>query len=263
MPGFTRWPGGSRRFPLQRTLIRAKERSMNSTVSKDPGAAFAPEFARRFALTLGTLLVLVAARFRVLGPHTVPLWTHLNRAARRITRLMDRLAAGRLTLRAPRPTGPHPIAPRPIGPHPIAPRPIGPPTLPGQPDRPHTPGFPRISAWLVRMLGYEAAGLGSQLETLLNAPETTALLAAAPSAGRTLRPLCRLLGVTLPAILQLPPRPPRAPRAPRSPRAPQPSNAARPARTPTRPNRASIVLSPFGIPRTFPPSFFVRRKKPA
>jgi hypothetical protein len=53
----------------------------------------------------------------------------------------------------------------------------------------------------------------SQLRHLLADPEMTALIQAAPQAGRLLRPLCRNLGVELPPCLQPPPRPPRPARA--------------------------------------------------
>ena len=55
--------------------------------------------------------------------------------------------------------------------------------------------LPSGRGWLVRALGYEAAGYGSQLAALLAEPELQALLLAAPAAGRILRPLCRMLGV--------------------------------------------------------------------
>ncbi|MCC7283005.1 MAG: hypothetical protein IT556_11525, partial [Acetobacteraceae bacterium] len=67
-------------------------------------------------------------------------------------------------------------------------------------------------------------------ETLLATPEATEFLTAVPQAGRILRPLCRMLGLTPPACLRLPerPRPPhQKPRAePRA--APPPHPPARP-----------------------------------
>lgn len=188
-----------------------------------------PDFARRFDLVLSGLVLLVAARFRTLGSHTVPLWTHLRRAIGRMDRLMARLAAGRLRPARPRLSPPAPLMPRP----PVVSR---------------TPGLPKTRAWLVRELGYMAAGYGGQLEFLLNDPETAALLAAAPSAGRILRPLCRMLGVTLPDFLQLPPRPPR-PRPPRAPRPPRPPSIWR------------TTVHPWGIPRSIILPFRTRRRK--
>ena len=55
--------------------------------------------------------------------------------------------------------------------------------------------LPRRFGWLVRAVGYQAAGYGSQLRTILGQPEMVALLEASPEAGRILRPLCRMLAV--------------------------------------------------------------------
>lgn len=44
------------------------------------------------------------------------------------------------------------------------------------------------------LVPYKAAALGNQLEFLLGDPEMVALLAASPRLGKTLRPLCRMLG---------------------------------------------------------------------
>ena len=55
--------------------------------------------------------------------------------------------------------------------------------------------WPRKPAWLVAMVGYQAAGMGSQLRAMLQTPEMVELLLAGPQAGRILRPLCRMLGV--------------------------------------------------------------------
>ena len=61
------------------------------------------------------------------------------------------------------------------------------------------------------------------LHDLLQHDHTRAFVAAAPQAGRLLRPLCTALAVEQPAWLKLPPRPrkPRKPRTPR-PRPPRP-----------------------------------------
>ena len=56
--------------------------------------------------------------------------------------------------------------------------------------------LPGARGWLVRALGWEVAGFGSQLEALIAEPEMQALLARVPAAGRLLRPLCRMLGVS-------------------------------------------------------------------
>jgi hypothetical protein len=64
--------------------------------------------------------------------------------------------------------------------------------------------LPRDYFWLIRLLPYEAAGYGSQLQAMLADPQTAALLAAAPEAGRILRPLCRLLAIHPEGALALP-----------------------------------------------------------
>jgi hypothetical protein len=55
--------------------------------------------------------------------------------------------------------------------------------------------WPCQFAWLVREIGWEAAGFGSQLRALLETPEMVALLAASPEAVRALRPVCRMLAI--------------------------------------------------------------------
>jgi hypothetical protein len=58
--------------------------------------------------------------------------------------------------------------------------------------------FPAAPAWLLVAVR-EAAPFGTRLEELLSAAECEAFLAAAPQARRLLRPLCRMLGVGVPA----------------------------------------------------------------
>lgn len=136
-------------------------------------------------------------------------WTRLGRMIARFTRLYARWQSD--TLPKPRP-------PRP-----------GRATRPATPRLP-TPRLPTRRAWIVASVGHHAAGHASQLETLLATPEATEFLTAVPQAGRILRPLCRMLGLTPPACLRLPerPRPPhQKPRAePRA--APPPHPPARP-----------------------------------
>jgi hypothetical protein len=55
--------------------------------------------------------------------------------------------------------------------------------------------LPRRFGWLVALVGYEAAGRGSQLSHLLGNPEMVTLMADVPQARRILAPLCRMLGV--------------------------------------------------------------------
>ena len=55
--------------------------------------------------------------------------------------------------------------------------------------------LPRRFGWLVHLVGYQAAGHGSQLAHLLGDPEMVALVRDVPQARRILAPLCRMLGV--------------------------------------------------------------------
>ena len=56
--------------------------------------------------------------------------------------------------------------------------------------------LPRRFGWLVHLVGYQAAGRGSQLAHLLADPQMVALVREMPQARRILAPLCRMLGVT-------------------------------------------------------------------
>lgn len=145
-------------------------------------AAEPESLAERLAAILGPLAILVAARFRILGPWTVPIWTRLTRAARRIARLLANPPAPRTAPRAALARG---------GPPPIA--------LPGR------------NGFLLDLLKHEAAYFTSRLDRLLAEPEAAAQLAANPAALRALRPFCRLLGVTFPPSLRPPRRPKPAP----------------------------------------------------
>ena len=66
--------------------------------------------------------------------------------------------------------------------------------------------LPRRFGWLVHLVGYQAAGRGSQLAHLLGDPEMVALVRDVPQARRILAPLCRMLGVTMegPAVVRRP-----------------------------------------------------------
>ena len=117
------------------------------------------------------------------GPLILLICGYLGRLRARCLRLAARVEAGHATPRRPTRPRARPARPRP-------------------PQR-----LPRARGWLVRLVP-EAAGGGSQLRHLLADPEMQALLAAAPQAGRLLRPLCHILGVTPPpAIAKPPPRP--------------------------------------------------------
>jgi hypothetical protein len=81
-------------------------------------------------------------------------------------------------------------------------------------------------------LGWFPRGYTSQLQALIEEPDTQALLAAAPRAVSILRPLCRILGLRVPSIPDLP----RAPRK-RAPKAKRP-------RKPTRRELEQILWYP-------------------
>ena len=82
---------------------------------------------------------------------------------------------------------------------------------PGSPAR--APRLPGHAGWLAGLSAGTAA-VASQLRFLLADPDALALLRASPALVQMLHPLCRMLGVALPAEV-LPPRPPKAPRPPR------------------------------------------------
>ena len=95
-------------------------------------------------------------------------------------------------------------------------------TAPGaRPDSPkRAPRLPGQAGWL-RSLSSEIACYGGQLQYLVNQPDSLAMLRASPMLVRLIQPLCRMLGVEIPAEVA-PPRPPKPPRPPRPPRAPRP-----------------------------------------
>ena len=138
----------------------------------------APELVRRLTLIVGGVAALIARRF-LRDPRffklTGPLWSWLNRTVQRIGRVRMVPAA--------------PVA---------APRPQRVRTVPVDRVR-----LPSGRGWLVKALGWEAAGYGSQLDALLHEPEMVALLETVPAVGRLLRPLARMLGVTVgPVVVQ-------------------------------------------------------------
>ncbi len=127
-------------------------------------------------MIMAGLGALIARRF-VKMPHlsgfTLLLWNRLNRAVRRLHRVMTRPPgkARPPQLRAARTdTG-----------------------------RTRPASLPAGRGWIVRELGWEAAAYMGYLELLLAEPEMQAVLARVPGAGRILRPLCRMLGVPVAA----------------------------------------------------------------
>ena len=162
-----------------------------------PPAQAVPGIARALDVILGSLFSLLWTRAltaRLLGALAGPVITRILRSQERIARALAHLAAGR-SPRKPRP-GTRPAGPR-------------------------TPFPNRRHGWLAAMLDHRVRATASQLAALLHQPGVAETIAAAPGAARTLRPLCRMLGVDLPAPLRLPPPPPRAAPPPRPPR-PQP-----------------------------------------
>jgi len=177
-----------------------------------------PVPAARFARLIAALCDAVGARVAgpsrpgLAGPLIILIWTRLRRMADRVTRLAARVEAGKL-----KPPSRRPAAPR------RATRP---------PDRVR---LPRGGAWLVRLVPASSFG-AAQLQALLADPEMAALIAAAPRIGRTLRPLCQMLGVSLPPALRLPPPAPPAAAGGRRPAAEPPGAGPSPPQRPPPPS---------------------------
>ncbi len=137
----------------------------------------APDLAQRLAGILLAVAGLVARRF-LREPRLVgligPMWRWLTQAARRFERSVTGPARARTARSAP-----------------------------ATQTRPRAPLLPTRRGWLVRELGWEAAGYGSQLAHLLAEPQMQALIVAVPGVGRVLRPLCRMLGYDLAAVTRM------------------------------------------------------------
>jgi hypothetical protein len=136
---------------------------------------------------------------------TTSLCHYLYRTARRLTRLIEAVANGR----APKPR--RRARPGRSGSKPVA--------------------LPRQPAWLLRDLRHQAAVWRNQLERLLDEPEARAFLAAAPTAGRLLRPLCHMLALKPPLLYP-----------PKSGSEPRPERAAAALPEPAPPGRALASL---------------------
>ena len=127
----------------------------------------AAAFLSRLSTILAALAALVAARLLhhpTLARHIIPLWTYLRHLAPRVERAL---------------TNPPPSRPR--------------PSRAGHPRPRPTWRLPTSPAWLVRVLGSEAACYASQLRHLLAEPGAQALLVATPLAQRRLLPLVHIL----------------------------------------------------------------------
>ncbi|MGC8527546.1 hypothetical protein [Acidiphilium sp.] len=173
------------------------------------------DVARRFRALIDTLCDAVARRGAAgaFGPGsgalTILLWTRLRRYAT----FLLRLCADDVSAPRPRPSR----------------RRARPPANPAR------LALPRRTAWLLAPVP-EAVAAAGQLRALLADPELQRRIGEEPRLGRILRPLCRCLGVKLPAPLRLPPRPPR--------------QSGRDAAAP-RPSRRVPALAP--LPRRFRP----------
>ncbi len=142
----------------------------------------APGLVQSFALIIAGLCRTTASRIavdRAAGPFLVRAFTRLHRLAARFALLVARVQAGKLRPQPSRPAAGAIRTPR------------------------RKPRLPESSAWLLRLVPGTAVYAG-QVQTLLADPETTALLEAAPQAGRILRPLCRMLAIPLPDHLRRP-----------------------------------------------------------
>ena len=138
----------------------------------------------------------IRARDAALAPLAILLANYLSATLRRLTALHVRFAAGKLPAAPRRGSAPRPAAER--------------ATAGPRPER-RPPAMPRGPVLLTLF----QVMLCDQLRALLDDPEMRALLAAAPQAGRLLRPLWRKLSADpLPEVLRLPRRP-RQPRPPR------------------------------------------------
>ena len=181
-----------------------------------------PAPADRFASILDGLCRAVAVhahRNALARPLLVLFYSHLRRMVVRLANLAVRVRNGTLPARRrPCAASSRPASPRPAR----VPRP---------------PRLPRGFAWVPRLVP-EANGYASQLRHLLAEPEMAALLAAAPQAGRILRPLCRMLGI----------RPLPGPLAPPPAAAGTPPGTAVPAPPPEPPPRPA----PLGVPSPGP-----------
>jgi hypothetical protein len=185
----------------------------------------APTLDQRLGGILAAIQQLIAHHFlRIpgLAPIILPFWKHLNRARHCLARLATRIQAGRSLPRS-RAGRPRDEA-------------DAPPTPPTRAPIPRPP-IPRAEAWLLRALGWRVAVHRVGLESLLAEPGMPDLVAAVPSLGRLLRPLCHMLGLPAPCP------PPGHRRRRRQPSAPPPPARTRPpAPFNWRPNRSPHPL---------------------
>ncbi|MHB1302214.1 MAG: hypothetical protein ACYCZB_01890 [Acidiphilium sp.] len=148
-----------------------------------------PTPAERFARCIRDLRDVIAAQglaIRLPSPLILLVWARIRRLAFRFAQSVAN---------SPRPRKPRPAdaRPRPAKPRERA---AGEPCLPT--------GY----AWLRRLIpDYRINFCVGAIRDILENPEMAALIAATPTAGRALRPLCHILGIPLPPNLRLPSRP--------------------------------------------------------
>ncbi len=175
-------------------LTQAACRVLSLFVSP-PLPAPGPSLSQRLTLVVQALRAAIAAhaaRDRTAVAVAWLVWPYLNRLAARFAALTLRVQAGKGVVVVV----------------PATSRPRAAPETP----HPRPPGLPQGFAWLARLTP-SILPLRSQVCHLLGDPELAALLAAAPQAGRILRPLCRMLGIEAgpgfpPALFQRPDPPP-------------------------------------------------------
>ena len=124
---------------------------------------------------LQAAIAVVAARERALTVLLVAVWGRIGRISARLERLIALWRAGML---------PKPRVRR--------------GRVRSTPANKAVSAFPAAPGWLLVAVR-EAAPYGARLESLLSEAECEAFLAAAPQARRLLRPLCRMLGIGVPA----------------------------------------------------------------
>ena len=191
-----------------------------------PLPAPGPSLSQRLTLVVQALRAAIAAhaaRDRAAVAVAWLVWPYLNRLAHRFAALAARVQAGKGVVAPTTRLRAAAEVPR------------------LQAPRPRPPGLPQGFAWLAR-LAPSILPLRSQVCHLLGDPELAALLAAAPQAGRILRPLCRMLGIEagpeFPRALFAPPDPPPSPAvallASESPATPSPTPQPQPP-APSRP----------------------------
>ena len=163
----------------------------------DAARVAAAELVRRFAFMFELLKRQVWTRSPLVGIFLMPIMRHLSCSERIFARILSLIAEGRLPAerpRAPRIATTTPDAPAVPKPAPLIPR------IP----------LPSIRAFLLRRFKHDAAIHTQALELMFAEPALRETLALSPTLKRRLRPLCRLLGATLPAELAPPRRASRA-----------------------------------------------------